>query len=550
VRAAGLEKVNLALVYFDIGSQQETAAARNPHARRTESHLRGPLRPLHRLGRAGDAPPRARNAACNACAFRTRISARASASSPKPCSAPTAGKRCLLAQAPTGIGKTVGTMFPALKAAPKENIDKLLLPGREDAGPQAGAGRRRDAEGRRRRCCPARTGTDRARQGLRASRQSLPRRRLPAGARLLRPPAAARAAALDAPLLDRDTLRTIGLAHDVCPYYLGSEMARWSDMIVGDYNYWFDGGAMLYALALERGWRVSVLADEAHNLVSRARGMYSADWNGPACAPPAPCAAGRAEAAGKVGRAWTEAGKSAAALPGAGCLPQKLLDSLQRRHQRHQRAPGRLPEALDPACRSSTSTPCTSAPGGILRRPFAVRPHAHEDERDTVLASATWCRRPSSSRASSSRIRPRCSRPRSAPGIISPTCSACPEDTAWIDVDSPFVASQLAVQVARGISTRYQHRKASLAPIADLMAQQYAAARQLPGLLQQLRLPRAGGDTFARRHPEIPAWRQSRRMSEAERARFWSALPPKAKASASRCWAAPSAKASTCRARA
>jgi DNA excision repair protein ERCC-2 len=46
-------------------------------------------------------------------------------------------------------------------------------------------------------------------------------------------------------------------------------MARWSDVVVGDYNYWFDGSAMLHALTQERGWRVSVLVDEAHNLVER-----------------------------------------------------------------------------------------------------------------------------------------------------------------------------------------------------------------------------------------------------------------------------------------
>jgi hypothetical protein len=39
-------------------------------------------------------------------------------------------------------------------------------------------------------------------------------------------------------------------------------MTRWSDVIVGDYNYWFDGGAMLYGMAQAHDWRVSVLADE------------------------------------------------------------------------------------------------------------------------------------------------------------------------------------------------------------------------------------------------------------------------------------------------
>lgn len=53
-------------------------------------------------------------------------------------------------------------------------------------------------------------------------------------------------------------------------------MTRWADVIVGDYNYYFDTSAMLFALAEANRWRVSVLVDEAHNLVDRARGMYTA----------------------------------------------------------------------------------------------------------------------------------------------------------------------------------------------------------------------------------------------------------------------------------
>ena len=34
---------------------------------------------------------------------------------------------CLLAQAPTGIGKTLGTLFPLLKAAPEAGLDKLFF---------------------------------------------------------------------------------------------------------------------------------------------------------------------------------------------------------------------------------------------------------------------------------------------------------------------------------------------------------------------------------------------------------------------------------------
>src|SRR5205085_6058443 len=59
-----------------------------------------------------------------------------------------ASGRTLLAQAPTGIGKTVGSLFPVLKAAPWQRIDKVLFlaaktPGRQlglDAAAALGAG--------------------------------------------------------------------------------------------------------------------------------------------------------------------------------------------------------------------------------------------------------------------------------------------------------------------------------------------------------------------------------------------------------------------------
>src|SRR5690554_7534401 len=54
-------------------------------------------------------------------------------------------------------------------------------------------------------------------------------------------------------------------------------MARWSDLIIGDVNRLFDQSALLHGLTVQNSWRTSVLVDEAHNLVDRARGMYSVE---------------------------------------------------------------------------------------------------------------------------------------------------------------------------------------------------------------------------------------------------------------------------------
>jgi Rad3-related DNA helicase len=519
-----MEQVNLALVYFDIGTQQETvlretrtredlAAIFDDHCARFLAWAEQELR--HRG---------ARDAALEALRFPHLEFRPGQRQLAEAVFRANASRRCLLAQAPTGIGKTIGTLFPLLKAAAGHGIDKLFFlaaktPGRRlalDAVATLKSGgtlplRVLELTARDKAC----EHPDKACHGDACPLARGFYDRLPG----------ARAAALDAPLLDRDALRAIGLAHDVCPYYLGSEMVRWSDLVVGDYNYWFDGGAMLYALALSYGWRVSVLADEAHNLVSRARGMYSASLARPAlraaraAAPPA-----LQKPLEKVGRAWTDAGKSAP-LPyqALDSLPQKLLDSLQNATSaitEHfaEHADG---SPLDPALQEFYFDALH-----FLRLAESFGDHSifdltRQDERDTVLAIRNLVPAPF--------LKPRFEFAHSTT-LFSATLSpwnyfadllGMPEDTAWIDVDSPFVASQLRVELARGISTRYQHRRASLAPIADLMAEQY---ERMPGnylaFFSSFDYLQQAADTLAQRHPGIPTWHQARRMNEAERTAF------------------------------
>ena len=90
-----------------------------------------------------------------------------------------------------------------------------------------------------------------------------------------RPPAA-RAAAVATGPLTREAPRSVAFAHEPCAHYFGQDVARWCDVIVGDYNHCFDSAAMLHGLTIANAWRVGVLVDDARNLVGRARAMYSA----------------------------------------------------------------------------------------------------------------------------------------------------------------------------------------------------------------------------------------------------------------------------------
>lgn len=63
----------------------------------------------------------------------------------------------------------------------------------------------------------------------------------------------------------------------VCPFELSLDLALQADLIVCDYNYVFDPGVYLRRFFLNTGRRDFVfLIDEAHNLVTRGREMYSA----------------------------------------------------------------------------------------------------------------------------------------------------------------------------------------------------------------------------------------------------------------------------------
>ena len=62
----------------------------------------------------------------------------------------------------------------------------------------------------------------------------------------------------------------------VCPFELSLDAASWADNIICDYNYAFDPNVYLKRFFAEgvRGDYL-FLVDEAHNLVERAREMYS-----------------------------------------------------------------------------------------------------------------------------------------------------------------------------------------------------------------------------------------------------------------------------------
>ena len=272
----GLTEINLALVYFDIVGEGETLLNQHFQAAELEPFFIQQCALFLGWARQEMQHREARNGAAQTLSFPHadfRPGQRTLAESVY--KAVSTG-RCLMAQAPTGIGKTIGTIFPLLKALAPQQLDKVFFltaktPGRKLAldASQVLFTSSPDLQLRvlelvaRDKACEH---LDKACHGESCPLAKGFYDRLPA----------ARIAASKVRLLNQRNLREVALAHDVCPYYLSQEMARWADVVVADYNYYFDFGAMLFGLAQLNQWRAAVLVDEAHNLVERARSMYSA----------------------------------------------------------------------------------------------------------------------------------------------------------------------------------------------------------------------------------------------------------------------------------
>lgn len=63
----------------------------------------------------------------------------------------------------------------------------------------------------------------------------------------------------------------------LCPFELALDLSLWCDIIVCDYNYAFDPTAKLKRFFEDNVYKNILLVDEGHNLVDRARNMYSAE---------------------------------------------------------------------------------------------------------------------------------------------------------------------------------------------------------------------------------------------------------------------------------
>ncbi|MEY2193238.1 ATP-dependent DNA helicase [Neobacillus sp. BF23-41] len=79
--------------------------------------------------------------------------------------------------------------------------------------------------------------------------------------------------------MTREVIEIYARKHTVCPFEFSIDLAYTVDCIICDYNYIFDPRVSLKRLFEEQKKHTALLVDEAHNLVDRGREMFSATLN-------------------------------------------------------------------------------------------------------------------------------------------------------------------------------------------------------------------------------------------------------------------------------
>jgi len=195
-------------------------------------------------------------------------------------------RRRLMVSAPTGIGKTMSSVYPSLRALGADRADRVFYFTAKTVTGNAALDAVRTLGGQaehlrciritaKERVCPVRRmEVDAVTNCRRCSHcgffdgVSYEERRDRALLHLL----------TNGRVYDTTDIEKTAEAYHLCPYELSLDLSEYCEMIVCDYGYLFDSVVMFrrYFADAARGERYVFLIDEAHNLPDRAREMYSA----------------------------------------------------------------------------------------------------------------------------------------------------------------------------------------------------------------------------------------------------------------------------------
>jgi Rad3-related DNA helicase len=181
----------------------------------------------------------------------------------------------LFVQAPTGIGKTISTIFPAIKAMREGMTSKIFyLTAKTIAGTVADETfmMLRD-KGLRIKTLVI---TAKEKICLNEKTQCNPESCPYAKGHYDRINDAIMDMILNEDDFSRAKIEEYAKKHTVCPFEFSLDLSLWSDVVICDYNYVFDPNVGIKRFFQDKS-DFTLLVDEAHNLVDRSREMFSAE---------------------------------------------------------------------------------------------------------------------------------------------------------------------------------------------------------------------------------------------------------------------------------
>ncbi len=441
-------------------------------------------------------------------------------------------KKMLYAQAPTGVGKTLSTLFPSIKALGEGLAEKIFYltaktvtrtVAMECASLMSAKGLRLKSVTLRAKekicfceemhCAPehceyAKGHYDRINDAL-------------------------------LELLNREDIITPALieesarARRVCPFEMALDLTLWADLIICDYNHVFDPMASLKRFFGddEAQGEYIFLVDEAHNLPDRVRDMYSADIRRTEFSRAQRGLRGRSSAAKRLRKALANIVLCFAVL--------------------HEGMEGdcRVDEAPLPGLIASANEFMIAAPDWLAREQanpmqksilelyfnvmaFAAVAENYDDRYATIVERENsdtvytlFCVDPSAIAAKRLGLGRACV-------LFSATLTPLPyyrdilggtDEDYLISLPSPFAPERLLLLAHRGISTKYRHRERSAVSVAEAVALTIGAAKgnyivYFPSYAYMKQVY----EIFTRLLPDVSTLVQDSAMTEDDRARFLS----------------------------
>ncbi len=443
-------------------------------------------------------------------------------------------KKTLLCEAPTGIGKTVSALFPSIKAVGEKHIDNIVYLTAKTSGRATARASLAQLQGAglhlsaititaKKTTCHCSNGTCERNDDGRCPLTIGFFDRLPQ----------ARQALMSVGVITPEHIDAAAHEYSLCPFELTLQMLPWVTVVICDFNYVFDPLVRLSHFN-DHANRYMLLIDEAHNLIDRARSMYSARLDRE-----------------QIKRAIDDVGDPSAPLAKQLAGVNNAINRWSGKNKAPESEESGTPETITKAVSKCTdamqalvenNTPMTEAIADVARElyRYLVIEDLFGDQHRTLT---TRTRKNSKTRKKASysvvvklqclnathRLKQSIRQFRSTvafsatlrPQQFFRTSLGLPDNSYCLALPSPFDRNRQASLLCDWVDTRYVARDNAVAPIVDIAHQVYQARRgNYQIFFSSYAFMYQVYEAFIKKHPTIPTVMQLRASNDRERQIF------------------------------